>query len=373
MKNLTPAKLVVMIMVAMGLLVAVYIGKQLMAKEPPPRTATRSVPLPVADLAPGTVIRDEHIGMGPWPIAEITGDTLLGRTAIVGRVVRKPLKTAELIRGGDLFPMGELPPLTVSDGHRAVTIRLKEEASIMNGLIRPGDHADVEFTPTKGTGDDRYQEIGGLSIRLFEGVRVLAINREFIQTDIQAGANTVTLEIAESDVALLRLADESGELYLSYTPEPSGVATIKVADPNRPTLEELLQLPPVPDEPPAPQQNVYRSWVYTGASRRTHTFVNGVPGDASYNYNRNPLAPPSSSPNGQPVYGQPGGYGAPAQGFQGAPAGSGFGPGGFPANGAAPFIGPQTGTSRSGSPGSRERGAPNSGFTPNARRTASNL
>ena len=196
MKKLTPAKLIVMMMVAMGLLVALYIGKQLLAKEPPRRVASRTVPMLVGDLDVGTVISEHHLGMGPWPGKDITGDVLLGRTAIIGRVVKRPMKGAEPIRGSDLFPMNELPPLTVSDGYRATTIYLTDNAAVMNGLLRPGDHVDIEFTPTNRViSDPRYQGIGGMSIVLFKGVRILAINRAFVQVDLDSSGNNVTLEV----------------------------------------------------------------------------------------------------------------------------------------------------------------------------------
>jgi pilus assembly protein CpaB len=235
-KNLTPAKLIVMMMVAMGLLVTLYVGKTLLAdKTPPPRRiGTRTVSMLVGDVEVGTVLTAHHIGMGPWPANEIKGDVLLGQTAIIGRVVRKSMKAAEPIHGSDLFPMHELPPLTVSDGYRAMTIHLADAAAVMNGLLRPGDHVDIEFTPrTNVTSDPRYQEIGGLSIVLFKGVRILAFNRAFVQTDLESSGNNVTLEVAQNDVAVLRLADENGDLYLSYTPDANGSMTVTVANPDR--------------------------------------------------------------------------------------------------------------------------------------------
>jgi pilus assembly protein CpaB len=243
-KNLTPAKLIVMMMVAMGLLVALYIGKQLLAKEPPPRRVPpRIVPMLVGDVEVGTVLSQDHLGQGPWPASEIKGDILLKPSAIIGRVVRKPLKAAEPVHGKDLFPMNELPPLTVSDGYRAMTIHLTDTASVMDGLLRPGDHVDIGFTPkTNVTSDPRYQQIGGLSITLFKGVRILAINRSFVQSDLETSGNNVTLEVAKDNVAVLQLAEGNGDLHLSYTPDTSGSMTVAVADPTRPTLEELLQL-----------------------------------------------------------------------------------------------------------------------------------
>ncbi len=379
MKNLTPAKLIVMMMVAMGLLVALYVGKQLLAKEPPRRIASRTVPMLVGDLEAGTVITEHHLGMGPWPANEIQGDVLLGQSAIIGRVVRRSMKAAEPIRGSSLFPMNELPPLAVSDGYRAMTIHLTDTASIMNGLLRPGDHVDIEFTPTTNvTSDPRYQKIGGLSIVLFKGVRILAINRAFVQADLEASGNNVTLEVAEKDVATLRLADENGDLYLSYTPDAIGSVTVVVANPDRPTLEEILQLPPIPEEPVPPQPNVFRSWVYNGAGSNVHTFVNGVPtygnnGDygnggynGAYSGGNNGNVPNNGYPNGNYPNGN----------YQNG-VNQGFAPGTVPYNGAAPYnggamgIGPQTGTGVSGNQPTQEPGSPTSVFAGPAQRTAS--
>ena len=384
MKNLTPAKLIVMMMVAMGLLVALYVGKTLFAaKEPPPRQiGTRVVPMLVGDVEAGTVLTEYHLGQGPWPSNEIKGDVLLSPTAIIGRVVRKPMKAAEPIHGSHLFPMNELPPLTVSDGYRAMTIHLTDTASVMNGLLRPGDHVDIEFTPqTNVTSDPRYQEIGGLSIVLFKGVRILAINRSFVQSNLESSGNNVTLEVAQENVAVLRLADENGDLYLSYTPDASGSMTVAVANPDRPTLEELLQLPPVPEKPVPPAPDVFRSRIYNGSSRGyTQTFVNGVPtgsnGNGNTGYGNN-----GNLNNGQVGYsgayqGQINGrirYGGDPNGANGAVspgAASGFVPNGGagPYNGGAVY-GPQTGTGTSSDPAGGQSNSPNPRYTGIANRT----
>jgi len=389
-KNLTPAKLIVMMMVAMGLLVALYVGKTLFAaKEPPPRrNNTRIVPMLVGDVEVGTVLTQLHLGQGPWPGNEIKGDVLLSPTAIIGRVVRKPMKAAEPIHGKDLFPMNELPPLTVSDGYRAMTIHLTDTASVMNGLLRPGDHVDIEFTPQRNvTSDPRYQEIGGLSIVLFKGVRILAINRSFVQSDLESSGNNVTLEVAQKDVAVLRLADENGDLYLSYTPDASGSMTVAVANPDRPTLEELLQLPPVPEEPVPPTPDVFRSRIYNGSSRGyTQTFINGVPtgnngnGNGNYGGNWNQgYGNNGNWNNGQ--FGYSGSYQGPINGrirYGVAPNGANgyVNPGVVPNGGAGPYnggavYGPQTGTGTSGGPAGGQSNSPNTRYTGIANRTAS--
>jgi pilus assembly protein CpaB len=372
----------------MGLLVTLYVGKTLLAdKTPPPRRiGTRTVPMLVGDVEVGTVLTEHHIGMGPWPANDIKGDVLLGQATIIGRVVRKAMKAAEPIHGSDLFPMNELPPLTVSDGYRAMTIHMSDAASVMNGLIRPGDYVDIEFTPKNNvTSDPRYQEIGGLSIVLFKGVRILAINRAFVQADLESSGNNVTLEVAKDDVAILRLADENGDLYLSYTPDSHGSVTVAVANPDRPTLEELLQLPPVPEEPVPPTPDVFRTRIYNGASRgSTQTFVNGVPMGGNGNSGNYGGYGNNGGNQNNDQFGYSGSYQGPANGsirygYQNGANGfvnPGFAPGPGVPNGAVPYngggiYGPQTSTGTSGAPSGRQPNSPNSGYTGIASRTAS--
>lgn len=359
MKNLTPAKLVMLVFVAMGGMIVLYVVKTLTAREvPPPVNTTRVVPMLVGDLEPGTVITDRHLGRGPWPGNEIKDDVLLSEAGIIGRVVKVPMEAATPIHGNDLYAHGELPPLSVSQGFRAVTVSIREQAAIMNGLIKPGDFVDIQFTPNDLNDDPRYELVGGLSIKLFKGVRVLALNRDFVQTPIQATQNSVTLEIADEDTGILELCSRKGELTLQFTKTGDGRATVQVKDPNRPTLEEILQLPPVPEEPepPAPPEpDRFTSRIYRQSGMNTVRFRNGVPfnhysrdwvdtnadqngsddpnqsntGNPANNQtgvgNPNAVPPqqravnPYGVPYGQPAY--PGGYGYGAPGASGNPYG----------------------------------------------------
>jgi len=359
-----------LVFVAMGGMIVLYVVKTLTAREvPPPVNTTRVVPMLVGDLEPGTVITDKHLGRGPWPADEIRDDVLLSEGGIIGRVVKVPMEAATPIHGNDLYAHGALPPLSVSQGFRAVTVSIREQAAIMNGLIKPGDFVDIQFTPNDLTGDPRYALVGGMSIKLFKGVRVLALNRDFVQTPLQATQNSVTLEIADEDTGILELCSRKGELTLQFTKVGDGRATVQVQDPNRPTLEEILQLPPVPEEPepPAPPEpDRFTSRIYRQSGLNTVRFQNGVPtntysGDwvdtnanqngaddpdqpasndpatrQSGTYNPNaPLQQRVPSPYGVP-YGQPGysgGYGYGAPGAYGNPYG-----GQVPARVAPPRI-----------------------------------
>lgn len=342
MKNLTPAKLVMLVFVAMGGMIVLYVVKTLTAREiPPPVASTRVVPMLVGDLEPGTVITDKHLGRGPWPAGDIKDDVLLSEGGIIGRVVKVPMEAATPIHGNDLYAHGELPPLSVSQGFRAVTVSIREQAAIMNGLIKPGDFVDIQFTPNDLNGDPRYALVGGMSIKLFKGVRVLALNRDFVQTPLQASQNSVTLEIADEDTGILELCSRKGELTLHFTKVGDGRATVQVQDPNRPTLEEILQLPPVPEEPepPAePEPDRFTSRIYRQSGMVAVRFQDGIPirnfsGDwtdtnANQNSSDDPKQPGANAPGNQ----QSGTYNPNAAGLQRAPSPFGvpYGQPGYP-------------------------------------------
>ncbi|GEM_PF-2834053 len=346
MKTLTPAKMVMFVFVAIGMLITFYLVKTLTAKEPQPqRVTTRNVPLTLTELEPGTVIKQGDIGMGPAPANEIVGDVLLAVEALEGRVVKNRIPVTELIHGSDLYPAGQLPPLKVSDGATAFSIVQSETSAMVEGLIKPGDHVDIYYSPN-ATNDPRFQSIGSLTIKLFKGLRVIAINRSFVQSDLEASRNSVTVEVRKDDAALLQLALNTGKLSLSYTRDMSGRATVQVADPDRPTLEELLQLPPVPEEPEEPEPDRFTTNIWRRGSRQSLSFVNNVPGSSQFTFDQYaPRVPGAAPANGQPGYGPP------------------VGPGGQQPNGVwSPQLTPQPGTLPQGPPPGQER------LNPGARR-----
>ena len=209
-----------------------------------------------------------------WPC-----DTLLSESVIIGRVVKKDIKGATPIHGRDLYAPSELPTLPLSTGTRGVTIQLKEPALLMEGWLKPGSHVDVLFTLTEMLDDPRVKKLGGMSMTLFKGVRVLAINRDIVQAPLADTMNSVTLEIDENDVNVLRLATQKGEIALALTGETTGMSTVSVENPDRATLEEILNLQPIP-EPPAPPvvPQPFVSRIYRGSGLSTLAFgANGVP------------------------------------------------------------------------------------------------
>jgi pilus assembly protein CpaB len=250
----------------LGLLVVGYVAKNLLAvQEKRVAPAMRDVPMAITDISPGTILTEKHLGMGKMQVDQLTREMLLTNRVIIGRAAKTPLKAAEPIKANQLYQPGELPPLELSAGMRAVSIQVNDGASMVDGMIKPGDHVDVLFTAMSGgagTSDASFQ--GGLTMRLFEGVKILAINRSFTQATVERGNNFVTLELTEPQANVVVLARDKGKLTLTYNPNGKGNGGIALTNSERTTFYEILGLTRA-DKPKDPMVTE----IYRGPTRST--------------------------------------------------------------------------------------------------------
>ncbi len=267
MKRLTPALLTLIMFGAVGLLVAAYVAKNLLARdEVKPTVSSRNIPMAVSDIAKGTMISENHLGQGPFPSDKLERDMLLVNRVIVGRVAKDDIKAAQPIRANQLYQPGELPPLEISEGMRAVSVEVGDGVSLVDGLIKPGNHVDVLFTfQASGNADDRFQ--GGLTMRLFEGVKILAINRSTTQGRVERQSNRVTLELTEPQANVLVLAKDRGSITLTYNPNGKGNGGLAISNSERVTLYEILGL-----RKAEPGKDPFMTETYRGAGRGTLFF-----------------------------------------------------------------------------------------------------
>lgn len=258
---------------AVGLLVAAYVGKRLLAGgEPDAAPATRNVPMALSDLEPGMVIRQGDIGLGPTRVENLQPSTFLSEDTLVGRVVKERIPAARPITTGQLYKLGETPPLVVAEGRQAVSIALGDNTAIVNGLIKPGDYVDILLTP------DRYQDIDrmgkGMTMTMMKGVKLLTINRSFRSGGVSGSGNAVTLELTPTQARVVTLAQTAGELKLVLNPlgpgDPDQFAG-KFSD--RITIEELLNLPP--EEEPADPDPPFVTEHFTRGRRTVFEFQDG--------------------------------------------------------------------------------------------------
>lgn len=258
MKRLTPAFLTVMMFGVVGLLVAAYVAKNLLAVEEKPPEATEDlIPMAIADLAPGTLVTTAHLGRGPWPKNRMEPDILRTDRVITGRYTRGPIKSGQPIRANDLLPPNEYPTLNVAQGMVAMSVDVSGSAAMVNGMLKPNDFVDVLFT-YQGGNDDNIQ--GGVTMRLFEGVRVLVVSRG----SSNRSDNYVTLELTEPQANVLTLARDRGAITLTYNPNGRGNGGLALTNAERVTLYEILGMKAA-DEP-------FMTEIYRGTGRSTNHF-----------------------------------------------------------------------------------------------------
>lgn len=266
MRRLTPATLTLVMFGILGLLVVGYVAKNLLAvQEKKVTVPMRDVPMAITDISPGTILTERHLGMGKMPVDKLTREMLLTNRVIVGRVAKIPLKAAEPIRANQLYQHGELPPLELSPGMRAVTVQVTDGASMVDGMIKPGDHVDLLFTSMGGGSGAAADAFGGgLTMRLFEGVKILAINRSMTQATMDRGANHVTLELTEPQANVVVLAHDKGKITLTYNPKGKGNGGLALTNAERITFYEILGLVPAqkPKEP-------FMTEIFRGPGRST--------------------------------------------------------------------------------------------------------
>ncbi|MFQ5734279.1 MAG: Flp pilus assembly protein CpaB [Planctomycetaceae bacterium] len=270
MKMLTPARVTLLMLLVVGGLVAAYVAKNLLAADStPPKIETRTVPMAVADLTPGTTVTEAHLGVGRMDVREFSRHPgmLLDNRAIVGRVVKEPVQAGTPILSSQLYQPGEQPPLSVGDGMRAVSVALKDPVALVDGRIRPGQFVDVHLTPTNTGANDRFP--GGITLTLFKGVRVLALGTGggTLGSD---RSSSVTLELTPGQSNIMILAASRGDITLGYNPDGKGDGGVGVNREDRATLEDILGL-----KPPVKDGSTFTSESYRGSTRSINQFRDG--------------------------------------------------------------------------------------------------
>lgn len=270
MKSISPATLTLVMLLAVGGLIAAYVAKKVFAREDAPAPpGVSNVPMALSDLAPGTLITEQHIGMGPLRNDKRERDMITNKDIIVGRYVKEPIKAAQPIRTGLLYPAGQRPPLGVEKGMVAVTISLGERSSIVDGLVQPGDFVDIHFSPNTIPNDDpRYRN--GFIMKLYSGVKLIAINGQTQSSNVNSSQNTATLEVTEQQANVMFLCQQKGELNLSMNTSGKGDGDLALDSQDRVTLEQILGLEPLP-EPKKP----FEMEIYHGGGRSTYQFDDG--------------------------------------------------------------------------------------------------
>ncbi|MBL8818641.1 MAG: Flp pilus assembly protein CpaB [Planctomyces sp.] len=251
--KLTPWMLTVAAFLMVAVLAVGFLFKKLTAREivEAPRVESRTLPMAITEIEPGTVITRAHVGRGPWKAdAELAPDTFVDLDGVIGRIAKEKITAAQPLRGSQFYAPGDHPDLKVAEGKRAVTINVGDDTAMVNGLIKPGQYVDVHMTVDRnGTDAARSRLVGAdaMTLTLFEGVRVVAMNRSYTQSSVERGHN-VTLELDEDQTRIMLLAEKEGTVALTFNPAGPGSGGVSIkSEQGRVTLKELLGIQ-VPEE-----------------------------------------------------------------------------------------------------------------------------
>ncbi|MFN9717960.1 MAG: Flp pilus assembly protein CpaB [Planctomycetota bacterium] len=286
--KLTPWMLTVAAFGVIALLAVGFLAKKLLAtsvvevKPPEPRV----LPMAITAIEPGTVITRAHIGNGrALPGQELAKDTFTSVDGVIGRIARQPIEAAVPLQGSMFYAVGDHPGLTVSEGKQAVVVRVSETSAVLNQKLKPNQFVDVLLTidsAANGGGRTRLQSTGGsarqnsaaysdtMTATLFEGVKLLSVNRGYTTTALQSGeSSSVTLELDKRQAQVVTLAQKKGEIDLVYneTGPGSGGLSIEGTDKDRITLQEILGI-----RPPEEEKKPFRTEHYRGSGGSTVYF-----------------------------------------------------------------------------------------------------
>jgi pilus assembly protein CpaB len=274
--KLTPWMLTVGAFLMIAVLAVGFIFKKLSAQqvEFPPPPQPRTLPMAITDIPAGTRITRAHVGNGPWRAdAELAPDTMTSVDGVVGRVAREAITAAQPLRGSQFYAPGEYPDLQVADGMRAVTVALGDDTAMVNGLIKPGQYVDVHLTVNRSAVGRSANAAGDdtMTVTLFEGVRVIAMNRSYTPVST-SGQNDVTLELTGEEARVLLLGAQRGTIALTFNPEGAGSRNSRVVAgmAGRVTLNEILGISEPEDEKP------FRTENYRGMGHTNLYFEDGV-------------------------------------------------------------------------------------------------
>lgn len=283
MKSISPATVTFGVMAIVLGLVAAYVVRQALHKEPvvqvPPPAPKVDPGIPVAFLRANTAKNtrlgpdDVFVTNVPKGSKAAEGDSFRAAERALGRITKTTLKAGVAIREKDLLEFGEtLPDLAdrLPEGHRAITVDL---AGAMTGgkRLAEGDHIDITLT-VEGT----HPDLGEVTTKtLLKDVLVMdAAHDRPIQRGTRRANGLVTegitVAVMPEDANKLVVAERTGVLgAVLRSTKDGGMVDMDADAINR---RELLGLKPIPAPKP---QKTFRIEHYSGSKVTVQEFDGG--------------------------------------------------------------------------------------------------
>jgi len=168
------------------------------------------------DIPRETTITQDMITLERTTSKSFQPGDLTSLESAVGKIAIVDILTGQHINSNMIRSLGHIKFLSqgIPKGMRAITISV-DKISAIEGLLKSGDRVDVVAVFNLPAGGEDY--VTAVET-IFQGVLVLAINRNFSPYRVSEEAETVTLALRPEDVKLLTYVLESAKVRLVLRP-----------------------------------------------------------------------------------------------------------------------------------------------------------
>jgi len=172
-----------------------------------------------ADIARGSVLKEEDLDLRQWPTALAPAGAVGSLDQAVDRVNLVPLAEGEAVLASKLAAEDSGIGLAamIPHGMRAFTIDTPHVAAGVGGFLMPGDKVDVLLT-TRSRGQHDTTG-GGTTTTLLQNLQVLAADKYLDASEANSSEarqlRSVTLLVTPDQAAKLDLGMNRGELHLA--------------------------------------------------------------------------------------------------------------------------------------------------------------
>lgn len=197
--------------IAAGLLAALYVYRNLQAKNGPPPDMAQ-VMVAANDLQVGARVEDHDIKVIQVSASDLPPGAPRRKADVIGHGVIIPISKGEFILPNRLAGenAGAGLPALIPPGMRAVSVRVNEVVSVA-GFVTPGTRVDVLLTGSPGGSGEQQ------TTTVLQNVAVLASGHTLERTSTGEAQNTavITLEVTPEDAQRLTLAAKEGTIQLA--------------------------------------------------------------------------------------------------------------------------------------------------------------
>ncbi|MCF7907269.1 MAG: Flp pilus assembly protein CpaB [Candidatus Omnitrophica bacterium] len=211
------------------------------------------------DIPKESTITINMVGLTRVKSKSVQAGDLTSLDSAIGKFAEIDILRGQHINSNMVRALGSARYLSqaVPQGMRAITIPV-DKISAIEGLIKPGDNVDI--IATFNIPDPVTDESEVVVVTIFQGVNILATNRNLSQYQVAKTIDTVTLALRPDDVKVLTYILEWSTIRLVLrAPLDTATEYGYTAVTWEALMKRLGMWQEVPIEEPAPTIEIYRA------------------------------------------------------------------------------------------------------------------